>query len=286
MVKVEHDGSKRQFTSRSSVVTEFTMVQGVTKTGSAAFMNCEQLASLAGLQNSSVTTIGVCSFQSTGITSLKCLPPGLRKIEEYAFGYCPGLINLHGLQIEVDMNDNAFSGCNRLLKSAKALGFPSINEWIRGRALRFSVLACIKIARDREAELQEQLLSALAAQVVNQAVRADMAIAITSLAALDTQREQKLVEADAMRVSFLPCISNKLAIEVLAVALGEAKAVIRTQAATQIQKRSAALRAVLSACMIRLVGVDSPLLIRIAMLPDALVREHIVPFLGVGFALK
>ncbi|GMI31350.1 hypothetical protein TeGR_g6013 [Tetraparma gracilis] len=127
------------------------------------------------------TTVGRQQFMGTDVVSLEGLPPSTRFLDKWAFRDCLNLSSLRGLPINVGLpHHTAFHNCPLLEEKVKSLGFGAtlgppwllgapmglvhepgvdwgrevgqghIDAWLLARSVRFSLLACIKIARAQE----------------------------------------------------------------------------------------------------------------------------------------
>lgn len=149
-----HDGSERNlYPSDPALVasiTSFRLAPHTTAIGAKAFMNCKRLTSLEGMADSKIVSIGASAFANSSVSSLVHLPLSLRTVQRFAFSYCP-LSSFAGLPAETSCSYDAFAGCAALEAGAAARNFSSVERWLAARALRFTILACVRRAREQEA---------------------------------------------------------------------------------------------------------------------------------------
>jgi hypothetical protein len=101
-------------------VTHVTVADGVTEIKVQAFKGCKGLTNLSFLEGSSITTIGRCAFDSSGVASLQGMER-VRMIGDNSFVYCKDLRTIEGLGCE-EMGGGCFGQCT-LLQSMK--GWPA-----------------------------------------------------------------------------------------------------------------------------------------------------------------
>jgi hypothetical protein len=154
-----YDGSPEQFAVRAGhppppLLLSFRVAPNVASVGPGAFYRQSRLADLSGLSGAAVTSLGVWSFLGTAPLSLEGLPPGLKRVHALAFAGTP-LNTLEGLPFTCTVHGHAFGDpespgtlCEGLEELAGRGGFGSVDGWVRGRRVRFAVLAAIR--RERE----------------------------------------------------------------------------------------------------------------------------------------
>ena len=103
---------------------EVTLPEGLTYLGDYAFFGAAKLKSIT--LPSTLTTIGLAAFESTGLTGIT-IPSDVKTIKERAFGYCTNLTSVTIPDNVETLGQGVFEGCTQLTsinipKSVKSMG--------------------------------------------------------------------------------------------------------------------------------------------------------------------
>ncbi len=106
---------------------EYTIPEGVTSIGEAAFTDCIGLTSVTMPEG--VTSMGWSAFAGcTGLTSVR-IPSSLTRISVGAFASCSGLTSVTIPEGVTSIDGHAFDGCSSLTSVDIPSGMMYVNEW-------------------------------------------------------------------------------------------------------------------------------------------------------------
>ncbi|GMI25206.1 hypothetical protein TeGR_g2872 [Tetraparma gracilis] len=270
---VSHNGTSHQFSARS--ITRFSMAPSVVSVGVSAFESCRQLLSLEPLSGTAVVVVKRSAFARSGVLSLVGLPNRLKEIQAHAFSGCSALSSLAGLPLFTDVHRDAFYGCLALLAAAQARGFQSVGDWVRARRVRFTVLLCV--ARARRSAPESELKAAAAAESGNARACEEMAAAMERISLAEDEEARRLLALAAVGERLGGLSPSLRSTEAAAAALAAARDCEAARERTESEVR--ALTESLFASAARIKPASSALLLRVALLPDELIRAHIIPCL-------